>query len=348
MKLITVIFVVFAALVAADDDSRPIFSAERVARINADPHKTWTAGRNARFANATIADFKRLLGTIMPGEAGYTEPETEKTIFTVKDIPESFDLREAHPECSNIIGMVRDQSNCGSCWAFGSSEAFNDRHCIATGDSKTVLSPEDTAACCTGLVCQFSMGCNGGQPAGAWNWFTKDGVSTGGNYEDVGTGTTCKPYSLQSCAHHSEPEEGQAACDDLPMYKTPKCTNTCSESGYGTPYPQDKLKAKSSYSVKGVENMQKELIEKGTLSVALSVYEDFESYTGGVYQHTSGKYLGGHAVVAIGYGVDEATGLPYWLCKNSWNTGWGEGGYFRILRGSNECGIEGSVVAGDA
>ena len=45
--------------------------------------------------------------------------------------------------------------------------------------------------------------------------------------------------------------------------------------------------------------------------------------------------------------VDADTGTPYWLCVNSWNYGWGEQGLFRILRGSDECGIESSVVAGD-
>jgi cathepsin B len=349
MKLFCLLTFLVVAFASAHDESKPGVSPHLVSEINSNPKSTWKAGHNPRFANVTMDNFKRLLGTIMPGEPGYQGAEQEKTLFSIKDsdIPTNFDLRTAQSACAPIIGMVRDQSNCGSCWAFGSTEAFNDRHCIATGDAKTVLSPEDTAACCTGRTCQFSMGCNGGQPAGAWNWFTKDGVCTGGNYEDVGTGTTCKPYTLESCAHHSDPEPGQKSCEDIESYKTPKCTSTCSESGYTTPYKDDKMKAKSSYSVKGVSNMQKELMEKGTLSVALSVYEDFEAYTGGVYQHTSGKYLGGHAVKMIGWGVDADTNTPYWLCVNSWNYGWGEQGLFRILRGSDECGIESSVVAGD-
>lgn len=31
---------------------------------------------------------------------------------------------------------------------------------------------------------------------------------------------------------------------------------------------------------------------------------------------------------------------------NSWNNDWGDSGYFRIIRGQNECGIEGRIIAG--
>lgn len=315
-----------------------------VDEVNSHPGVTWKAGINARFANSSIS---HLLGTVMPGEEGYQAPaETvHVNLKSLKSVPESFDVRENWSSCASISGHVRDQSNCGSCWAFGSVEAFNDRHCIASGDTKTLLSPEDVAACCTGFQCSFSMGCNGGQPSGAWNWFTKTGVSTGGDFENVDDASSCKPYSLHSCAHHSDPTEDLPPCEDLPSYPTPKCTSECSDSGYKGDYKSDKLKAKSSYAVKGVDAMQQELMEKGTLSVALSVYEDFEAYTGGVYQHVTGKYLGGHAVKMIGWGVEDGT--PYWLCVNSWNYSWGENGLFKILRGSNECGIEGSVVAGD-
>lgn len=345
--IVAIIIAVTTATKILDEDfHRPAITLKMVEEINS-MKTTWTAAINPRFANATIADVKRMLGTVLPEEPTYIAPTLEKSSFKIKDdeIPESFDVRTAWPQCSNVVGRVRDQSNCGSCWAFGSTEAFNDRYCIATGDNKTVFSAEDTAACCTGRTCSFSNGCGGGQPSGAWNWFTKNGVSTGGDYADVGKGTTCKPYTLQSCAHHVEPPEGMVACSTLPEYKTPTCTSTCSESGYGTDYKNDKHFASSSYSVKGVTNMQKELMEKGTLSVSLTVYEDFESYAGGVYQHKTGKNLGGHAIKMIGWGVDNGT--PYWLCVNSWNDSWGEKGLFRILRGSNECGIEGGVVAGE-
>lgn len=344
--------VAFAAAIAVNgakidaiDHSTPAIRDEIIDAVN-NAKTTWKAARPTKFNNATVADVKRMLGTVLPHEEGFYEPAAKTTWTTTSEtIPTEFDVRTNWPECSAVTGLVRDQSDCGSCWAFGSTEAFNDRHCIATGDATTILSPEDTVSCCSGPKCAFSMGCNGGQPSGAWKWFTSTGVSSGGDWADNGKGTTCKPYSMQSCAHHVEPPSGMVSCDDLDEYETPKCTSSCSESGYATPYSSDKLKASSEYSVKGTENMQKELMEKGTLSVSFTVYEDFEAYTSGVYEHVTGKSLGGHAIKMTGWGVDNGT--PYWTCVNSWNDSWGEKGAFRIKRGNDECGIESGVVAGD-
>jgi len=55
-------------------------------------------------------------------------------------------------------------------------------------------------------------------------------------------------------------------------------------------------------------------------------------------------YLGGHAVKLIGWG--EENGVPYWLMVNSWNEDWGDMGFFKIRRGTNECGVDNSTTAG--
>jgi len=79
-------------------------------------------------------------------------------------------------------------------------------------------------------------------------------------------------------------------------------------------------------------------MKHGPLSVAFTVYADFLSYKSGVYKHTSGSALGGHAVKLVGWGVEN--GVKYWRIANSWNENWGDKGYFKIIRGVNECGIE--------
>lgn len=54
--------------------------------------------------------------------------------------------------------------------------------------------------------------------------------------------------------------------------------------------------------------------------------------------------MGGHAVKIVGWGTEN--GVDYWLVANSWSTKWGEDGYFKIIRGTNDCGFEQSVFAG--
>ena len=44
-----------------------------------------------------------------------------------------------------------------------------------------------------------------------------------------------------------------------------------------------------------------------------------------------------HGVTVVGYGTD--SGVPYFILKNSWGPMWGEEGYVRIRRGTNECGV---------
>jgi hypothetical protein len=77
----------------------------------------------------------------------------------------------------------------------------------------------------------------------------------------------------------------------------------------------------------------------GPLVAGFTVYSDFFSYRSGIYHHTSGNAVGGHAIVIVGYDSVE----QYWIVKNSWGSSWGESGYFRI--GFGEAGIENYVAS---
>ena len=73
-------------------------------------------------------------------------------------------------------------------------------------------------------------------------------------------------------------------------------------------------------------DIKKWISTRGSVTGCFIVYQDFFSYRSGVYKHVSGSSVGGHCVEIIGY--DDV--LQCWICKNSWGTNWGEGGYFRI------------------
>ncbi|KAF5395490.1 Cathepsin B [Paragonimus heterotremus] len=87
-----------------------------------------------------------------------------------------------------------------------------------------------------------------------------------------------------------------------------------------------------------------EIMTNGPVEAGFDVYEDFPTYTSGIYFHAWGELKSGHAVKIVGWG--EENGIPYWVIANSWNEGWGENGFVRFLRGMDECGIESEITAG--
>merc|ERR1712048_360190 len=304
---------------------------------------SWQAEAPAKFGS--FNDVRNYLGAKLSTDEGYEQvlaPKPDNFDSFSGDIPTDFDVRTAFPDCAEVSGFIGDQSSCGSCWAFGSTMAFNDRHCIATGN-KILLSTEDTTANCGFLHC-FSMGCGGGHPGAAWDWFRGTGVVTGGGYDKIGAGETCAPYSLAPCAHHVPATEKYPACpsDEYPTPSLSKCT----ESSYGKSYSADKIKASDSYSLNGIQAIQADMVQYGSATAAFTVYDDFPTYKSGVYKKTSNNQLGGHAVKLLGWGTEN--GEDYWLVANSWNEQWGDNGTFKIRRGTNECGIEGQVSAGRA
>ncbi|XGW03333.1 hypothetical protein V3C99_014936 [Haemonchus contortus] len=296
----------------------------------------WRAKENRRFARYPDRTKWGLMGVNNVRLSVRAKQHLSTTKDLDIDIPESFDAREEWPDCDSIK-VIRDQSSCGSCWAFGAVEAMSDRICIASkGEIQVSLSADDLLSCCKS--CGF--GCNGGDPLAAWKYWVKEGIVTGSNFT---ANQGCKPYPFPPCEHHSNKTHYDPCRHDL--FPTPKCERKCVPTYNEKTYNDDKYYGRNAYGVKDdVTAIQKEVLTHGPVEVAFEVYEDFLNYAGGIYVHTGGRLGGGHAVKLIGWGVEQ--GMPYWLIANSWNTDWGEDGYFRILRGVDECGIESGVVGG--
>ncbi|XP_013771910.1 cathepsin B-like [Limulus polyphemus] len=289
---------------------------------------TWKAGKN--FEGVSMKYIKGLMG-VHPDNDRYKLPEIHHNYLG--KIPTSFDSRQQWPNCPSI-GEIRDQGSCGSCWAFGAVEAMSDRYCVASGGKvKVEVSAEDLLSCC--WTC--GMGCNGGFPGAAWSYWVHEGIVSGGLY---GSNVGCQPYLIRPCEHHIN--GSRPPCDE--SQNTPKCVSMC-EKGYNSTYSADKHYGKSSYSVSSsINQIQTEIMKNGPVEGSFTVYSDFINYKSGVYQHHTSEVLGMHAIRILGWGVENDT--PYWLVANSWNTDWGDKGYFKILRGKDECGIESQISAG--
>jgi len=299
----------------------------------------WKSELNTKFASLGKNVITGMMGVKYVGHSIQAKKMLGKSRHLEIDLPKAFDSRENWPNCASVRA-IRDQSSCGSCWAFGAVEAMSDRICIASGGQIQVsLSADDLLSCCKS--CGF--GCEGGEPLEAWKYWVDQGIVTGSNYT---THQGCRPYPFPPCEHHSTKQHFQPCKHDL--YPTPKCEKKCDKSYTdltGKLYAQDKYFGRSFYAVANSEKaLMTELYTNGPFEIAFEVYEDFLNYKSGIYIHQAGKMAGGHAVKLIGWG--EEGGVPYWIVANSWNTDFGEDGFFRIVRGRDECGIESGGVAG--
>ncbi|OMJ76687.1 hypothetical protein SteCoe_23883 [Stentor coeruleus] len=118
-----------------------------------------------------------------------------------------------------------------------------------------------------------------------------------------------------------------------------QCMNTCDDGSEMVLY-----KAANVQAFRGPQSIKVALFTEGPVETGFEVYEDFLSYSSGIYVHTYGGLLGGHAVKIVGWGV--SGNVEYWTCANSWGTGWGYEGYFYIAFG--QCGIDSLAYAGRA
>jgi len=291
---------VFVICRAFEDGNVPVFNDDMINEINS-VNGGWTASRNPRFEGLSLSDARTLLGAVP-----FPHPGSIVDISPAKVAPDTFDARKQWPTC---IHGIRDQGQCGSCWAFGATESLEDRLCIMTSGAVNVVLGEQSMVSCD----KTDYGCNGGYLQNAWKFLENTGVTT----------EACQPYVSGSGSQ-------------------PACKKTCNDGS--TPKYYKTVKG-STITVNSEGKIQDAIFTNGPVEASFSVYQDFFAYTSGVYRHKSGGLAGGHAIKLLGWGTD-ATGGNYWIAANSWGTSWGQHGIFWISRGNDECGIESNVVFG--
>lgn len=247
--------------------------------------------------------------------------------------PASVDLRILFPICTSIK-LIRNQSGCGSCWAFGSATSLSDRFCINSvqkgGFKERSFSYQDVLENTSTSLGGY--GCRGGGVSSGFKFAKQFGIVTGELYGDY---KLCKPYFLAPNTSGSSP---------------PANTVCNLKSTYPILFQNDKVKITSynylygATTLASVTNMMNAISLRGSIMVGFNVYACFYLYSKGIYTVTSTTLYGGHAVRVLGYGTEN--GVDFWICANSWGAYWGESGFFRIKKGVNMAGIESFPIEG--
>jgi C1A family cysteine protease len=191
----------------------------------------------------------------------------------------------------NWVSPMLNQANCGSCVAFAAIGVMETQLNISSvlPDLNIRLSPQNLFSC-GGGYCSY-----GWQPTTAASRLMVAGVPD----------EACMPYTSGAT---SQDVSCKASCQD-----TAQRSRKISDYKRPTRF------------FKNIEAVKRAL-QKGPVMTTLTVYADFIAYAGGVYKHTTGEALGGHAVSIIGYDdVEQA-----FIIRNSWGEDWGEKGFGRV------------------
>ncbi|GMF17114.1 unnamed protein product [Phytophthora lilii] len=211
-------------------------------------------------------------------------------------------------EKAGCVTAVKDQGECGACWAFSATAAMESGYCVATGGSLPSLSDQQLISCDTD---DGNNSCGGGYAAYSMDWVAN---------ERSGKMCTLDSYPFVS-------DKGNV----------PSCSmSSCTEVEIGvTGYE----------SVHEDAGAIEDAVRNQPVSIFLySGSSAFQYYSGGVLTGENCDKSGSHSGLAVGFGETD-DGLLYWRIKNQWGTSWGEDGYVRVERrysGDSEgaCGVE--------
>ena len=250
---------------------------------------SWSAGHN-QFSDYTEAEYKQMLGYVAPR----TTEEVEYTTF------ETTNSTGVNWVDAGAVTPVKDQGQCGSCWAFSSTGALEGAHFVASGELLSFS--EQQLVDCAGLR-YGNLGCNGGMQGRAFKYLESHNIELESVYPYF-SGTT---KTAGDCAF----DKSSTTSVDVSTYTNVTRSNA------------DQMKA---------------ALEQQPLAVSIQADTMvFQTYKSGILDSADCGTQLDHAVLAVGWGTE--SGQDYWLVKNSWASTWGDNGYIKMAITANDAGI---------
>jgi len=270
---------------------------ERIIKHNKSPRESWKMGVN-KFTDMTqqeiqghfgwshkVARNLRKSGLFRPAPASLFDG------IRVEDLPTAIDWRT-----KNVVSPVKDQMQCGSCWAFASAESIESAVAQATGNLP-ILSPQNLVDCVPNPDhCGGTGGCEGATAELAFAYVMSGGIASEDDYPYTGSDGDCDE-TIPKTSHITN------------FVKLPENNYTALLTAVATVGP---------ISV-SVDASPWIFYSSGVFTGCAKPGEDVDI---------------NHAVQLVGYGTDSRGG-DYWIVRNSWSEDWGENGYIRIQKHSD-------------
>ena len=235
---------------------------------------------------------------------GYRRGEFDRK-DRIKIFDESANADSVNWVTAGAVTPVKDQGQCGSCWSFSTTGSLEGAHFIAKGE---LLSFSEQQLVDCAYIKYGNYGCNGGLQTNAYKYY-EAGYKT----------------ELESVYPYTSGGGQRGTCQYNESSATAVTVSTYADV---TPDSVSQMKA---------------ALNQQPLAIAIEADQYcFQTYKSGVLDNTKCGTTLDHAVLAVGYGTDAASGLDYWLVKNSWNTTWGDQGYIKlaIVDGKGICGVQ--------
>lgn len=282
---------------------------------------TYTVKMN-KFGDLTNKEFVAMMNGFNKTQGMQRKPGSLFLAPSNVQIPDSVDWRT-----QGYVTPIKDQGQCGSCWAFSAVASLEGQHFKQSG-SLVSLSEQNLVDCSRKFG---NMGCDGGLMDQAFEYIKSNkGIDTESTYpyKAVVIITFFINIFFIFILFWS------LIFDISILWKDQKCKfNPANVGATDTGYTD---------ITSGDENaLATAIATVGPISVAIDASQDsFQFYSSGIYSDPdcSSTQLD-HGVTAVGYG-SQGKGQDFYIVKNSWGTSWGDSGYIMMARNTNNmCGI---------
>jgi len=275
---------------------------------NNSPNSQWKAGVNKLWdwTQSELMTLRGWDGSATP-EGGSSRSIGKHSSF----LQQSSDLpTEKMWNSLDTFGYVKNQGDCGSCWAIASATVLEAHNEIYNGNHR-VFSTQQIVECTPNpRHCGGDGGCKGATAELAMDWVLKNGLADSSQI----------PYT----AHDGACTMGSPTADMKAVLTQFSSAPAAGEGGAAFGMTGWSTLPKNEY-----EPLVRALAESGPVAVSVAA-DTWFSYESGVFNGCGKDAVIDHAVVALGYG--EENGKKFWVIQNSWGQDWGEQGRIRLER----------------